>query len=139
MGFSLLQTNVYGELPTHRAGTVEVLDWLGMNANVPYMSEVAVAASGSSVSRGQLPVHAAAMRGDIEALAWLHAHGESMQAVATDTGQHPAHFAAASKSLDALVWLGNRESVPAFTFLNATVCHRVVVYLCCDRCASRRR
>lgn len=66
-----------------------------------------MAANGAGGSRGQLPVHAAAMRGDIAALAWLHAHGESMQAVATDTGQQPTHFAAAARSLDALAWLGS--------------------------------
>ena len=40
---ALLQTNAHGELPTHRAGTVEVLGWLGATANVPFMGAAAVA------------------------------------------------------------------------------------------------
>jgi hypothetical protein len=72
------------------------------------------------------------MRGDIEALAWLHSHGESMQAMAADTGQHPAHFAAAAKSLDALVWLASRESLPRLHTHNRfdallRSCHRILV------------
>lgn len=92
---------------------MEVLNWLGTQAKIPFMSSAAVAAgvaSGAVGLRGQSPVHAAAMRGDIGALAWLDAHGESMQAVATDTGQQPTHFAAAARSLDALAWLGSRET-----------------------------
>ena len=60
-----------------------------------------------SVSNGaQQPVHAAAMRGDLSALAWLKDHGADMQAVAQETGQQPTHFAAAGRSLDGLAWLG---------------------------------
>ena len=40
---ALLQTNAHGELPTHRAGTVEVLSWLGETAKVPFKSTAAVA------------------------------------------------------------------------------------------------
>jgi hypothetical protein len=63
----LLRTNVNGELPTHRAGTVEVLEWLGTEAGVPFNQPTGAIGGGS---RGQLPVHAAALRGDIAALAW---------------------------------------------------------------------
>jgi len=94
---ALTRRNAKGELPTHRAATVEVLAWLATEAGVPFLDE----ADGG----GGQPIHSAALRGDVAAMAWLHEHGARLDAVSVGSGQQPAHFAAAGRSLAALAWL----------------------------------
>ena len=89
--------NAKGELPTHRAATVEVLAWLATEGGVPFL--------GGADGGGGQPIHSAALRGDVAAMAWLHEHGARLDAVSVGSGQQPAHFAAAGRSLAALAWL----------------------------------
>ena len=96
---ALSRRNAKGELPTHRAATVEVLAWLATEGGVPFLDDA------DHDGGGGQPIHAAALRGDMASMAWLHEHGARLDAVSARSGQQPAHFAAAGRSLAALAWL----------------------------------